>query len=126
MLQPSLENLIGYQTVILCYLEDSDNRIHEIDIVGHILPTIYPPAPKEWFITVDKGQFGKGTITVELAVIRLRFANQCKGNVGPLSKLRIQIQHQPYERGFDLDAWTGQLWSPVILVRLPDNWWNSR
>jgi hypothetical protein len=125
MLKPLILLPNSGQTIMWCYIETGDGKLCQCALGGAILPSAPPVSPEEWFVKVEKGQLGTGTTSVSVANVRAAFAAQCKEKVGAFPKLHVQIQHCPFERGehYHLDAWTGELWSNVFPVPLPDNWW---
>lgn len=74
-------------------------------------------APKELFITVEKGKEALGMIKVPVAEVKKQLLAKWPEYISdePLAALYVQMRHFPKERGEDLnlDAWTagGNSWS---------------
>lgn len=122
ILEPSLERDTGGQTVVVFYAESKDRRPHGYDMASP--PNVGRGAfsPKNFFIAVEKGKQGSGAITVPIAKLREYYTKHWPAQFGDVVPvLWVQLRHKPFDRGsgFDLDAWTGEVYSPVVKVPLP-------
>jgi hypothetical protein len=126
IVKPSLEIPFNRVTVVWFYLEDPDKKRYMCFVRSPSAKRSLP-CPQSSFVEVDKGKPAKGTITLKLERVREAYNAQFKEKLGASPPLRIQVCHEIGERGerFSLDAWTGELWSPVVVVPLEKNWWTA-
>lgn len=120
ILEPSLERHTSGQTAAIFYAESKDGRPHEYELAS-------PPngafgvLPKNFFLTVEKGKNGSGTISVPVEKLRGFYTQHWREQFGADAPvLHIQLRHKPFDRGagFALDAWTGEVYSRVVKVPL--------
>jgi hypothetical protein len=84
-------------------------------------PLLSSLAPKEWFRTVEKGKQGAGTMLISVAKLRQFYEGHWPDQFGAAAPVvRVQLRHKPFDRGvaFDLDAWTGEVYTPLIRIPL--------
>jgi hypothetical protein len=118
ILRPSLEDGTAGQTRVILYAEGKDGRVYEGQLESPT-PPLVQGTPKEWFLTIPPGK----TATGELKISARRVAD-CFQQPWPKQFddtppiLHVQLIHKPHHRGGDLDAWTGELYTPVLKVPL--------
>lgn len=116
ILRPSLTEMTGGQTQIEFFLVPMDNDLRRFYISAPHAPGLPSSNPK-WMITVKAGDTAKGSIEVPLDKIREAFARQCVGDFDKRKSLHFQLNHKPTDRL--MDAWTGSLFSKVLVVPEP-------
>jgi hypothetical protein len=101
------------------FAEDAKSKLYH----GHVTSCPPPLGPlifgKLQFMTVKAGEAGTGKLVIPVDKVRATFGDRLQA-LGESPTLRLQLFHEPTERGkrFDLDAWTGELCSKVLLVPL--------
>ncbi|MFO0851299.1 MAG: hypothetical protein U0871_22495 [Gemmataceae bacterium] len=126
VLKPSLD---GYpaagQTFVRFWHPATDGTIQTFE-----LRPIRPDNPRSYrnkdeFTVAEDGQTARGRLMYDAPKAREKLGGQVQG----VPRLWIQLQHAPKDRGssspwgpgpreepWELDAWTGELWSPVAEV----------
>ncbi|MCI0378015.1 MAG: hypothetical protein L0215_10435 [Gemmataceae bacterium] len=119
ILEPSLTRPISIQTVVVFYAEFKDGKRYPFQFAApSALGFRIPEAG--WFVTAEKGKKATGTLILSLAKIKERYQFKHGDYSIGSPVLRLQLEHSPSERGQagELDAWTGTLYSKVVLVPL--------
>jgi hypothetical protein len=114
ILEPTLERETEGQTAALFYAEGPDQKVYTYQ-VDSPSPVILTGVPDKWFLTVDKGKAATGRISIPAVKVRIGFQAtwpEIFGETPPV--LHVQLWHKPRFRGGDMDAWTGELFSPVL------------
>ena len=121
ILTPSLSLATDGQTEVIVYAQPKGGKPHEMRLRAPIQPDKFW-VPKDWFLTVEKGKTAQGLIEVRVAEVKEFFVKNWpeRFKEGPPPQVRIQLAHNPTERGqaHGLDAWTGELCSAVVLIEL--------
>ena len=121
ILRPSLELATCSQTQVIVYARPAGGRPHEMILSSPLQHGKYW-APQGWFVTVEKGKTTTGVIPIRVSEIKAFFLKNWPDRFreSPPPEVRIQLVHRPTDRGgqYNLDAWTGELYSAVILVEL--------
>ncbi|MCI0641468.1 MAG: hypothetical protein L0Y72_04380 [Gemmataceae bacterium] len=117
ILEPSLARPISSQTTVRYYAEFKDGKRYPFQIAAPSPLGFSIPQPG-WFVTAEKGEKASGTLVLSLARIKERYQFKHGDYAIESPVLRFQLEHTPSARGQNghLDAWTGQLFSKVVLV----------
>ncbi|MCI0378014.1 MAG: hypothetical protein L0215_10430 [Gemmataceae bacterium] len=117
ILEPSLTRAISNQTTVKFYAESKDGKRYAFEIAAPVPLGVSIPQPG-WFVTAQKGEKATGTLVLSLARIKERYQHRHGDYSSESPVLRFQLEHTPSARGQNgqLDAWTGQLFSKVVLV----------
>lgn len=123
VLEPSMNRATSGQTEIIVYAEGAGG-LRDVTVAARFTKCQYF-AERAWFVSIPEGQAVTGSFEFDLTeakeLLLKRFPRDFRADKAPV--LYIQVCHKPSDRGagFDLDAWTGELWTPVI--RLPLKQW---
>jgi len=121
ILAPSLSLATNGQTEVIVYAQPKGGKPHQMSLPSP--PQLDKPRVlTDWFLTVEKGKAAQGLIQIRVAEVKEFFLKNWpeRFKEGPPPQVRIQLVHKPTERGqaHGLDAWTGELYSAVVLIEL--------
>src|SRR5205085_2029074 len=134
ILEPSLTNPIGANTCVKFYaLPRGAKEGRSVALFapnpGPILNPFnwgIPQEPRQWFLTVRRGQTATGTTGVPVPELKERLHGKYPAEFPAATppQLYAQFVHDPMDRGarYDLDAWTGTLESPLLTVPEVKKW----
>lgn len=114
------------QTLLVFYAEDINAKVYEYEVAS--TPSQYPVGlgyPAKSFLTIEKGKSASRTLTYPLADVLSHFKGRKDNPFGdkPPTRFSVQVTHKPKARGMTqdghLDAWTGEVLSPVCPLKLP-------
>ena len=119
ILEPSLSRATAEQTVAVFYALGKNGKVHEVEMKSPHPVGFGFSTPAEWFATVEKGKTATGTLTLSARDAGARFKRLWPDQFDDTApEVRVQLMHNPKDRGGDLDAWTGTLHSVVREVPL--------
>ncbi|MCI0699597.1 MAG: hypothetical protein L0241_00730 [Planctomycetia bacterium] len=137
ILEPSLTHPSMGQTYVRFFAFPKDAK--QGRAAAHISPTYwdlqkpgeFPPKledlRKQWkFVTIEKGKSATGTTTFPVETLKKRllteYPKEFVADTPP--ELWVKFFHRPSDRAEfkSLDAWTGELWTPILTVPELKGW----
>ena len=103
------------------FAEGNEGKVWEVNVQSPVLFGKYPSL-EDWFVSIPGGKEGKGEIVVpvdRVTKLLLKSYPEVFGQDSP-PMFTLQVIHKPHDRGeyYNYDAWTGELFSPLMALEL--------
>jgi hypothetical protein len=127
VLEPSLKNRMAFgKTRLYFYATGKSGKAYQMEF--HSPPLVppgpaFPITPKEWFVSLAKGETRTGVLEIDTADLKQYFTHKLPQEFDPVQPPRLyaQMSHTVEDRVarlHQLDAWIGKLISSTIPVTM--------